>query len=124
MTASRLPALRTADMAPLFAALGDTTRLALLERLQDGEPRSIAQLTEGSSLTRQGVTKHLRILEHAQMVASRRHGRRHLFVIHPAGLRAARDYLQRASAQWDDAVNRLAAFVEDHRPPEGPGTSG
>lgn len=102
-----------AQVAPLFAALGDVTRLSLLMRLQDGEARSIGELTDGLGLSRQGVTKHLRILEEADMVVSRRLGRQNLFVIHPAGLRPARDYLQRASEQWDQALGRLAAFVEE-----------
>lgn len=109
-------ALTQAEAAPLFAALGDATRLSLLSRLSDGAPRSIAQLTAGLDLTRQAVTKHLRILQDAKMVKSRRSGRQHLFVIHPPALRAAGDYLQRASAQWDAAVARLAAFVEEEPP--------
>jgi DNA-binding transcriptional ArsR family regulator len=111
--AGRRSALTQAEAAPLFAALGDETRLSLLSRLSDGAPRSISQLTAGLDLTRQGVTKHLRILQDADMVRSRRLGRQNLFVIHPAGLRVARDYLLRASAQWDDVVARLAAFVEE-----------
>lgn len=104
--------LERARAATLFAALGDATRLSLLARLQNGEPRSIAELTHGLDQSRQGVTKHLRILEQADMVASRRFGRRSLFVIDPAGLGAARHYLERASRQWDDAIGRLTAFVE------------
>jgi DNA-binding transcriptional ArsR family regulator len=61
--------------APVFAALGDSTRLRLLSRLKDGRPRSIVQLTDGLGLTRQGVSKHLRILEQAGMVRSARIGR-------------------------------------------------
>src|SRR4030095_4104522 len=100
------------DAAPVFAALGDATRLSLLSRLRDGRPRSIVQLTDGLGLTRQGVSKHLRVLEEAGMVSSPRPGRESRFVFEPAGVAAARGYLERASRQWDRALARLQAFVE------------
>ncbi len=99
--------------APVFAALGDATRLRLLSRLRDGRPRSIVQLTDGLELTRQGVSKHLRVLEDAGMVRSERIGRESRFVFEPAGLAEARSHLERASRQWDRALLRLQAFVED-----------
>ena len=101
------------DPAPVFAALGDATRLALISRLSDGQARSITQLTDGLSLTRQGVTKHLRILEQAGIVASERIGRESRFVFTPAPISDARTYLDRVSQQWDDALMRLKAFVEE-----------
>ena len=103
-----------ADPAPVFAALGDATRLELIARLSDGQARSITQLTDGLSLTRQGVTKHLRILEQAGIVASERIGRESRFVFTPAPISDARHYLDRVSAQWDDALRRLKAFVEEN----------
>ena len=102
-----------ADPAPVFAALGDATRLALVSRLSDGRPRSIAQLSQGLDLTRQGVTKHLRVLEHAGIVASERVGRESRFAFTPAPIDEVRGYLDRVSRQWDDALGRLKAFVED-----------
>lgn len=99
--------------APVFAALGDATRLTLVSRLSDGQPRSIVQLTEGLELTRQGVTKHLRILEQAGLVASRRVGRESRFVFTPAPIVEVRHYLDRVSEQWDDALARLKSLVED-----------
>ncbi len=99
--------------APVFAALGDITRLELVSRLSDGKPHSIAQLTEGLSLTRQGVTKHLNVLKRAGIVSCRRTGRESRFTIRPDPLANARDYLAHASQQWDDAIERLRAAVED-----------
>ena len=104
---------RTVDPAPVFAALGDTTRLQLLSRLSDGRPRSIAKLADGFSLTRQGVSKHLRVLEQAGVVTSERVGRESLYVIALDPIRDARNYLARVSEQWDDALGRLKSFVED-----------
>jgi len=99
------------DAAPLFAALGDPTRLALLSRLNDGLPRSVVQLTEGSGVTRQAISKHLRVLEAARMVRSERVGRETLFAFRRQGIDEARSCLARASAQWDDAANRLKDFL-------------
>jgi DNA-binding transcriptional ArsR family regulator len=98
--------------APIFAALGDETRLLLVARLSSGPPRSIAQLTQGSRLTRQAITKHLRVLEKARIVHSVRTGRESLFAFQPEPLAEARKYLDLVSAQWDDALERLKAFVE------------
>src|SRR5246127_2306664 len=109
---SRAKANRRA-YAPVFAALGDKTRLALVAKLSSGEPWSISQLTSGSSLTRQAITKHLRVLEHAGIVRCVRKGRESLFEFDPAPIDQARSYLDHVSAQWDQALNRLKAFVED-----------
>lgn len=107
------PELAPADAASVFAALGDATRLALLSRLNDGSARSIVQLTDGTGLTRQGVSKHLRILEGAGIVKSERVGRKHLFVLDPAAIDGARHYLDFVCEQWDEALLRLRAFVEE-----------
>jgi len=101
-----------ADPAPVFAALGDTTRLKLISRLTDGQARSIAQLADGLSLTRQGVTKHLRVLERAGIVKSRFVGRESQFTYAPEPIRHVRSYLDTVSVQWDEALSRLKAFVE------------
>jgi len=98
--------------APVFAALGDVTRLTLLSKLSGGEARSIAQLTEGSPLTRQAITKHLRVLEHAGIVHNIREGRESLFKIDPKPINGLREYLDRVSNQWDNALARLKSFVE------------
>jgi DNA-binding transcriptional ArsR family regulator len=96
----------------VFAALGDATRLTLVGRLVDGQPHSIAQLADGLDLTRQGVTKHLRVLQRAGIVKATRVGResRFTYVAHPVD--RARSYLDAVSAQWDEALARLRAFVE------------
>jgi DNA-binding transcriptional ArsR family regulator len=98
--------------APIFAALGDATRLALIEKLSDGSPCSIAQLTAGTQLTRQAVTKHLRVLEGVRIVRCVRTGREALFQLDPAPLRQVREYADVVSQQWDQALSRLKAFVE------------
>ena len=100
------------DPTPVFAALGDATRLELVARLSDGRSLSIIQLTDGLSLTRQGVTKHLRVLERAGIVRSSRVGRESLFRYVPERVNHARSYLDTVSEQWDAALSRLKSFVE------------
>jgi DNA-binding transcriptional ArsR family regulator len=107
---SRLAALKT--RATVFAALGYETRLAVLSKLLSGEPQSISRLTEGMQLTRQAVSKHLRVLEDAGVVRSARTGRETLYELESKSIDDARAYLDRIARQWDDALARLKAFVE------------
>jgi DNA-binding transcriptional ArsR family regulator len=101
------------DPAAVFAALGDRTRLSLVGKLSDGTAVSISRLAEGSKLTRQAVTKHLRVLESAGVVGSERSGRESLYRLEPAPIAEMRSYLDGISRQWADALGRLKAFVED-----------
>ena len=98
--------------APVFAALGDETRLALVHRLGQGRALSIARLTDETRVTRQAVTKHLQVLERAGLVRAQRQGRERLWQVNPHRLNEARRYLEHISKQWDDALERLAVFVE------------
>ena|SRR2546423_12705703 len=106
---------RPRNDAPIFAALGDPTRLALLTKLSGGPRFSIARLTKGSSLTRQAITKHLRVLQDAGLVRGVRRGRENLFELKPDPLDHARDALDRISQHWDKALERLKKFVEEDR---------
>ena len=101
------------ESAPVFSALGDVTRLELVSRLSDGQQHSITELADGLKLTRQGVTKHLRVLKQAGIVHSKRIGRETRFTIKPDPISKARDFLARASLQWDENIGRLKAFVEE-----------
>ena len=110
---ARAPAPPAATVsAPLFAALGDATRLALLARLAGG-PQSSARLTAVTPLTRQAVRKHLAVLERAGVVRSRRRGRESLWRLETARLEAAQRDLARIAARWDSAVERLREMVEE-----------
>ena len=101
-----------ADAAPVFAALGDETRLRLVARLSTEGPLSIARLTQGGQVTRQAVTKHLRVLADAGVARSRHRGRERIWELEPEALLEARAYLERVSAQWDVVLARLRQFVE------------
>lgn len=101
------------DAAPLFAALGDETRLRLLLRLATGGPESIAHLSERASVSRQAITKHLGVLAKAGLVRGDRRGREHIWALEPKRLGDARVLLDQISQFWDDALDRLKAFVEE-----------
>lgn len=111
MSASR--ATGAQRVAPVFAALGDTTRLALVHRLSTEGALSITRLSEGSGMTRQAITRHLHALGKAGLVRDTREGREHVFSLDLKRLEVARRYLDDVSAQWDAAAARLKAFVED-----------
>jgi DNA-binding transcriptional ArsR family regulator len=108
---SRVDAPKT-PAAAVFAALGDETRLSVLAKLGNGQPQSISRLTAGTNLSRQAVTKHLRVLAHAGIVRNARVGRENLFALEPQPLAEVRAFLDRISKEWDDALVRLKAHVE------------
>jgi DNA-binding transcriptional ArsR family regulator len=99
--------------APVFAALGDETRLSLVRKLCGGGARSITELTSGSKLTRQAMTKHLRVLEKVGIVRCVRSGRESLFELDPRPIEEMKEYLEFVSEQWDQSLERLRAFVEE-----------
>jgi DNA-binding transcriptional ArsR family regulator len=101
------------ETAPVFAALGDATRLALIDRLSTDGPLSITRLTAGSAMSRQAITKHLHVLAEAHLVRDVRQGREHLWELDPDQLIQARRSLDQISQQWDDALGRLKRFVEE-----------
>ena len=108
---SRL-ARQSPQAAMVFAALGDPTRLALVVRLCDGSRCSIAQLSDGQPLTRQAISKHLRVLEDVHIVRSERAGRENLYVLDPKPIKNLRSYIELVSRQWDTTLSRLKSFVE------------
>ncbi|MBI5536807.1 MAG: winged helix-turn-helix transcriptional regulator [Deltaproteobacteria bacterium] len=114
--ASALGTSRVRDAAPLFAALGDRTRFRLLMRLSSSGPRSITSLCARSQVSRQAITKHLAVLAEAGLVRSGRRGRERMWELEPKRLAEAHAYLDRISAQWDDALGRLSAYI-DNPPP-------
>jgi DNA-binding transcriptional ArsR family regulator len=102
----------TRAKAAIFAALGDETRLLLLARLCSGQRYSIAELTDGTKLTRQAVTKHLHVLQRVRIVHGTRQGRQSLFQFDPQPVIEMKEYLELVSTQWDVALLRLKSFVE------------
>jgi DNA-binding transcriptional ArsR family regulator len=101
-----------ASAALVFAALGDETRLGLLQRLAKGGPASISMLADSFDVTRQGVTKHLHVLAAAGVIEGRREGREHVWAMNPARLAEAVRNLDAIARGWDDALGRLKMHVE------------
>jgi DNA-binding transcriptional ArsR family regulator len=99
--------------APVFAALGDETRLALVVRLSSEGPLSITRLAAGSAVTRQAITKHLDVLATAGLVSDKRRGRERIWELELEQMEAARTYLDEVSKRWDEALGRLKRFVEE-----------
>jgi DNA-binding transcriptional ArsR family regulator len=104
--------MKAASAAPVFAALGDETRLAIVARLCKSGPQSIARLTEEASVSRQAVSKHLEALTRAGLVRSTRDGRERMWSVRPQRLGEARRWLDQISTDWDDAIKRLRMLVE------------
>jgi DNA-binding transcriptional ArsR family regulator len=105
--------LKATDAVPVFAALGDATRLTLLRRLSVDGPLSITRLSEGTGVTRQAITKHLDTLGDAGLVRSARRGRERVWDLDLKRLEKAKQYLDQVAAQWDEAAHRLKTFVEE-----------
>jgi DNA-binding transcriptional ArsR family regulator len=104
---------RLPNAATIFAALGDPVRLAIIARLCGDGPLPTIQLKLGTSLSRQAVTKHLRVLEDVGLVRSNRVGRDRSWRIEERQLANTRAYLEQISAQWDSRLERLRSFLED-----------
>jgi DNA-binding transcriptional ArsR family regulator len=101
------------DAAPLFAALGDETRMRLLVRLSSRGPESITALSAEADVSRQAITKHLAVLEDAGLLRGERRGRERIWSLEQRRLDEALDYLAKISRQWDDALARLKRLVEE-----------
>jgi DNA-binding transcriptional ArsR family regulator len=99
--------------APVFAALGDGVRLALISRLSARGPLSTMRLSEGAGVTRQAISKHLEVLAGAGVVRSTRRGRERVWEVDAEPLLAAQAWLRTISSDWDRSLSRLKAFVED-----------
>jgi DNA-binding transcriptional ArsR family regulator len=112
MSRNKGAALRISEAAPLFAALGDETRLQLVSRLGAEGPLSIVRLSEGTQVTRQAISKHLTALADAGLVHGTRQGRERIWQLEPRRLEKAREHLAQISEQWDAALGRLQDFLQ------------
>src|SRR5712691_11318302 len=106
-------ALKVTEAVPVFAALADATRLGLLGRLSVEGPLSITRLSEGTGVTRQAITRHLYALGGAGLVRHARRGRERVWDLNRERLERAKRYLDQIAAQWDDAAERLRAFLRE-----------
>ncbi len=112
MLRKRHRAAPVANPASIFAALGDETRLKLISRLSDDGPQSIASLADGFHISRQAISKHLRVISAAGLAKSESRGRETVWQLQAHGLADAQRYLNAISKDWDDKLRRLKEFVE------------
>jgi DNA-binding transcriptional ArsR family regulator len=101
--------------APLFAALGDPTRLELVARLADGRAQSITHLTRGLRVSRQAVSKHLRVLADAGLVSSAPTGRENRWTLAPRRIEVAQRFLELMAARWDRRLEALERHLDETR---------
>jgi DNA-binding transcriptional ArsR family regulator len=101
------------ELAPIFAALGDQTRLRLVAQLAAREPMSITRLTVGTDITRQAVTRHLEVLAEAGLVRATHRGRERLWELDESGLEPARRFLAHVSEWWDEKLAELKSNLEE-----------
>jgi DNA-binding transcriptional ArsR family regulator len=109
---TRMRTSGAAKAAPIFAALGDETRLRIVARMCGEGPLSIMRLAAGATVSRQAITKHLHALEDAGLARSSRVGRERIWELRTRRLSAATRYLDQISRHWDAALDRLRALVE------------
>jgi DNA-binding transcriptional ArsR family regulator len=100
------------ELASIFFALGDKTRLRLVSLLCVGSALSIAELTADTALSRQAVTRHLQLLAEAGLVKDLRIGRERLWQFEPAAMEEARRSLEQIGRQWEQALGRLKRMLE------------
>jgi len=100
------------ELAGVFAALGDATRLALVTRLLAAGALSATAPAEGQAISRQAIVKHLQVLEAARLVVHERQGREVLYSLDAQQVDAARAFLDAISTGWDRALARLRTLVE------------
>jgi DNA-binding transcriptional ArsR family regulator len=99
------------QLAEIFFALGDETRLSLLARLRGGA-LTATSLADGARVTRQAIVRHLQVLNGAGLVTHEKRGREVLYLPDLQRLQAACAYLEMISAGWDRALDRLRDMVE------------
>jgi len=100
------------DLAGVFAALGDATRLSLVMRLLATGALSATALAEGQEISRQAIVKHLQVLEAAELVGHERRGKEVLYALDACRFEEARAFLGAISDGWDRALVRLQSLVE------------
>ena len=100
-----------AALDTVFSALSDPTRRAILERLARGEA-SVSELAEPFAMSLPAVSKHLRILEHAGLVAREKEGRTHHMRLNATALKDAAEWLARYRRFWTDQLDNLAAYLD------------
>jgi DNA-binding transcriptional ArsR family regulator len=104
------------DADTVLGALGDPTRRAVLEAVAERGPLTPTELAGPAGISRQAVSKHLGVLEHAGLVRTERVGREARYEVIPGSLDPASVWLDRVGAAWDRRLTRLRHHLAD--PPD------
>lgn len=99
------------DSQPVFRALADPTRRAIISMLADG-PRPIADIAAGFDMTRPAVAKHLAVLKEGGIISVQRQGRERINHLDPQALKTAADWLNHFDRFWDERLAKLKEVVE------------
>lgn len=100
-------------MSDVFEAVADSTRRGLLERLREGKSLSLKELADQLPISRQAVTKHLRVLEGAGLIDHEWHGRERMHRLKPEPLQQLDDWLAPYAAAWDRRLARLRRHLKE-----------
>lgn len=103
------------EQQSLFAALADPMRRSLLVHLAEHSPRTATQLAQEYPITRQGILKHLTILEDAGLVAVQQAGREKRYTLTPEPLEGLEQWIEDIGAKWDARLLRLKTWLEDEQ---------
>lgn len=116
-------ALTSDRLDDVFVALADGTRRSILARLSSGEAR-VTEVAAPFKISLNSVSKHIRILERAGLVARRRSGRDHYLSLNPRPLTQASDWLASRQRFWADRLARLQALLDEEDASSRPQTKG
>lgn len=100
------------EISAVFSALGDPTRLQVVARLAAEGPLTVSALADGAVISRQAISKHLRVLDEAGIIRGHRDGRSRVWELDPDRLDEARRAVEVISRRWDESLRRLQLLVE------------
>ena len=101
----------TYSAGQVFEALADATRRRLIERLSEEGARTATQLASQLPITRQGVTKHLSMLEEAGLVVAEKTGREKRYTFIPEPLNETVSWVEAVTTTWDNRLHRLQDYL-------------
>jgi DNA-binding transcriptional ArsR family regulator len=103
----------TKDLTSIFAALADPTRRAIIERLALGEA-SAGQLAEPFGISKPAISKHLKVLENANLIVRKKDAQWHRFQLQSDSLKLASDWIARYKKYWEDQFDALSEYLNEN----------
>lgn len=102
----------THSLDSIFGSLADPVRRDILRRVRQCE-LNVSEIALPYPISLAAVSKHLKILERAQLITKRKHGKEHFVTISPAALQQADEYINQYATLWNDRFNRLETFLNE-----------